>query len=49
MSVNDSGDTALMVSERPVLINGHLSDLKKSVNMTLTDSANKPIRNCRRG
>ena len=37
--VGAGGSTALLVSERPVLISGHPSDIKQSVTQTVEDSA----------
>ncbi len=39
MDVDAGGSTALMVSERPVLISGRPSDLKKSLSMFFVDNA----------
>lgn len=39
LPVDAGGSTALLVSERPVLISGHPSDIKQSVTQTVEDSA----------
>ena len=39
LPVDTGGSTALLVSERPVLISGHPSDIKQSVTQTVEDSA----------
>jgi hypothetical protein len=39
LPVDAGGSTALLVSERPVLISGHPSDIKQSVTQTAEDSA----------
>ena len=38
MDVDAGGSTALLVSERPVLISGRPVDMKESLNMMLNDS-----------
>ncbi len=39
LPIDAGGSTALLVSERPVLISGHPSDIKQSVTQTVEDSA----------
>ncbi len=39
LTVDAGGSTALLVSERPVLISGHPSDIKQSFTQTMEDSA----------
>ena len=41
MDVDAGGSTALLVSERPVLISGRPVDMKESLNMMLNDSASQ--------
>jgi hypothetical protein len=41
MDVDAGGSTALLVSERPVLISGRPADMKESFNMMLNDSASQ--------
>ena len=41
MDVDAGGSTALLVSERPVLISGRPEDMKESFNMMLNDSASQ--------
>ena len=41
MGVDAGGSTALMVSERPVLISGRPSNLKEAFSATLNDNANQ--------
>jgi len=41
LHVDAGGDTALMVSERPVILSGHPVELKQSLIMFITDSASQ--------